>query len=315
MRRASSAWPRALLILCAPVCVRSSRFRKIRAPPASPCQPRRLVERRRPPDVVREQVVELGEERRRPRARESTRARAPRSARRASRARSGRRTGRSSRARRGRACPNTGRSTAGFSAHGSHLHARQRVEERARADRILDARRRSTPDDTSIQPVGRARTASATFSGVSPPARMTRGARAMPGRAVPVDDAAGAAVADGVVRVEQQRRAGPLRDLGLGVWRPSATALITRASRRAHEVRRLGSVQLHGTQDRPHSRCASIPRPAHRRTRRLAARTRGTSRPIDRAASSSTSRGLDGQKMNPTAVAPSATASSASSAA
>ena len=32
---ASSAWPSALLILCAPVCVRSSRFRKILAPPAA----------------------------------------------------------------------------------------------------------------------------------------------------------------------------------------------------------------------------------------------------------------------------------------
>src|SRR2546421_210427 len=33
MLRASNAWPSALLILCAPVCARSSRFRKTRAPP------------------------------------------------------------------------------------------------------------------------------------------------------------------------------------------------------------------------------------------------------------------------------------------
>ena len=60
MRLASSAWPSALLILCAPVCVRSSRLRKMRAPPRG-FGARRvgLVERRRPPDVVLQQVVEL----------------------------------------------------------------------------------------------------------------------------------------------------------------------------------------------------------------------------------------------------------------
>ena len=35
MRTASKACPMALLILCAPVCVRSSRFRKMRGPPYS----------------------------------------------------------------------------------------------------------------------------------------------------------------------------------------------------------------------------------------------------------------------------------------
>ena len=99
---ASSAWPSALLILCAPVCVRSSRFRKIRAPPAAAASRARLVERRRPPDVVRQQVDRARRGTPGPRAPRSTRARAPRPARPASRARSGRRTRRSSRARRDR---------------------------------------------------------------------------------------------------------------------------------------------------------------------------------------------------------------------
>src|SRR4051812_45486233 len=35
MRRVNSAWPRTLLILCEPVCVRSSRLSRMRAPPAA----------------------------------------------------------------------------------------------------------------------------------------------------------------------------------------------------------------------------------------------------------------------------------------
>ena len=96
-------------------------------------------------------------------------------------------------------------------------------------------------------PAGRTRrTASATFSGFNPPARMTSWSRASLAAAVPVDDAAGAAVADGVVRVEQQRRAGPLRDLRLGVRRSQRNGLDHARLETAHEVRRFGSVELHG---------------------------------------------------------------------
>ncbi len=102
-RCASSAWPTALLILCAPVCARSSRLSQMRAPPTSARQPLGEVERRLAADVVAAERGQLGREgrvgergrRARPRAR-----RAPPSP---SRARSARRSGRSARARPARA--------------------------------------------------------------------------------------------------------------------------------------------------------------------------------------------------------------------
>ena len=92
IRCASSAWPIALLILCAPVWVRSSRLRKTRAPPTRAREPRRLGQRRRTTDVVREQPRRARRRTRGRLARRGRRARAPRPARPASPARSGRRT-------------------------------------------------------------------------------------------------------------------------------------------------------------------------------------------------------------------------------
>ena len=63
-RRASSAWPTALLILCAPVWARSSRLSQMRAPPTSAREPLGEVERRLAADVVAPQRGELGRERR-----------------------------------------------------------------------------------------------------------------------------------------------------------------------------------------------------------------------------------------------------------
>ena len=105
MRLASSAWPSALLILCAPVCARSSRLRKMRAAGfGSVARSRaRFVERRRPADVVREQPIEFREKRRVLRAPRSRPPAAPRPARPASRARTCRRSHRNSRARSDRA--------------------------------------------------------------------------------------------------------------------------------------------------------------------------------------------------------------------
>ena len=53
-----------LLILCAPVWFKSSRFSQICAPPGLLRQPLRVIDGRRAADVVRELVVELGDERR-----------------------------------------------------------------------------------------------------------------------------------------------------------------------------------------------------------------------------------------------------------
>ena len=66
---ASSACPSALLILCAPVCVRSSRLRNMRTRRVAlrglgSTSRARLVERRRPADVVLQQAIELVAERR-----------------------------------------------------------------------------------------------------------------------------------------------------------------------------------------------------------------------------------------------------------
>ena len=62
MRRASSAWPMVLLILCAPVWFRSSRLSRMRAPPTSSRQALGVVDRARAADVVREVVLEFGDE-------------------------------------------------------------------------------------------------------------------------------------------------------------------------------------------------------------------------------------------------------------
>ena len=60
-RTASSAWPTALLILCAPVWFRSSRFSQMRAPRLL-AQPLGEVEGRRPADVVAAEPLEVGGE-------------------------------------------------------------------------------------------------------------------------------------------------------------------------------------------------------------------------------------------------------------
>ena len=52
-----------LLILCAPVWFRSSRFSQICAPPSFSRPALRVIDGRRPADVVLELVVELGDER------------------------------------------------------------------------------------------------------------------------------------------------------------------------------------------------------------------------------------------------------------
>ncbi len=52
------------MILCAPVCARSSRLRKMRAPPAAAGSALGLVERRRPPDVVASSRAQRRDERR-----------------------------------------------------------------------------------------------------------------------------------------------------------------------------------------------------------------------------------------------------------
>ena len=182
IRAASSAWPSALLILCAPVCVRSSRFRQNARAAARLLQPARLAERRRAADVVAQQPDELGLEGRVVRAPRGTRARAPRSGRPASRARSARRTRRSSRARRDRGGRTS--SCSCVCSHGGH-ERRQSVGDpsrRASARRPTTRRRRTgAPREWP----------SATLSGVSPPARITgrvaaTGAAATSPRSCPV---------------------------------------------------------------------------------------------------------------------------------
>ena len=61
MRRASSAWPSTLLILCEPVWLRSSRLSSSRSPSCS-AETVALGERRWSAGVVAQQVVELGAE-------------------------------------------------------------------------------------------------------------------------------------------------------------------------------------------------------------------------------------------------------------
>ena len=63
MRRASSAWPTVLLILCAPVWLRSSRL-KSRSPRCGAGQPFGAVDRRGAADEVAQHVVILAPERR-----------------------------------------------------------------------------------------------------------------------------------------------------------------------------------------------------------------------------------------------------------
>ena len=94
MRRASSAWPSTLLILCEPVWLRSSRFSS--TPHAELAgQPLALGQRRRPARVVAQQRIELAAERGvAPRA-NGTRARGRRTRAPTSRERTVRRTDRS----------------------------------------------------------------------------------------------------------------------------------------------------------------------------------------------------------------------------
>ena len=201
MRRASSAWPRTLLILWLPVWLRSSRFSRTRQPELG-AEPVALGEERRAAGVVAQEVVELGRGRPgRPTPRR-TRPRAPRRRARASRARTGRRSGRSD--RRGAGSPITRVVGHGHSA--AEVRTRRRAYRRPErfvfpvvrrvvlvarrspagaAARALRTKSRtfigslcpgddSTPVDTST-PHGRTRSmASATFSGVRPPARMNR---------------------------------------------------------------------------------------------------------------------------------------------
>ena len=148
-------------------------------------------DRRGASDVVLQQPGELGVEMPDRRGRRSRRARALRPVRPASRARSARRTRRSS-----RVCQDRGGMCWPFSASKS---ARRRAGSLMPGDD-------STPDDTSM-PKGRTRAmASATLSGVSPPASRRPPLRRDRRGGGPVDRAAGAAALDRIVHIQQQRR-------------------------------------------------------------------------------------------------------------
>ena len=99
-RFASSACPSALLILCAPVCARSSRFSQMLVAELLG-QPARVRDRRRPADEVAEQLAELRRGTPGRRGAPTTRRRARRAPGSAPRARSVRRRCRTGRGRRG----------------------------------------------------------------------------------------------------------------------------------------------------------------------------------------------------------------------
>ena len=159
IRWARSAWPSALLILWAPVWSRSSRFRYT-GPAGTLGEALRVVERRRPAHVARQQPVEpLAEGRVGARLR-PTPARAARAPASASRARSGRRSGRSAARRRWPSGPGCG---------GRALHG---LEEGLQPVGVLDVPARP-PRRSRRRPrtAARPRVASPTFSAVSPPER------------------------------------------------------------------------------------------------------------------------------------------------
>jgi len=97
MRRASSAWPRLLLILCAPVCSRSSAFQPEARAAQRVGEPLRAIERRGPAGIGAEQFAQLGLERKGPGALPGRRAPTPRWAPSTLPAQSGRRRVRSGR--------------------------------------------------------------------------------------------------------------------------------------------------------------------------------------------------------------------------
>ena len=165
MRLASSAWPSALLILCAPVWLRSSRLSQT-ARPAASRQPLGAgtaasggptKSRSSPSSSAAEAGVARAPRPTPPRAR-----RAPASA---SRARTGRRRGRSG-ARRRLGCAHA----AGTAAAAAH----RRGTNAAQLRRVLDARARlGAAGDVDGERAATAAIASATFSGVSPPDRIS----------------------------------------------------------------------------------------------------------------------------------------------
>ena len=164
MRFTSRAWPIALLILCAPVWQRSSRLSQTRQPSVSG-EPRGVGERRGPAHEVAQARRELGRGRRGRAARRRRPPPARAAAPSGSRARSGRRRGRSVPSRR-------------VSSPSPH-----RVDERAHLGRVLLARRGlHAAGDVHRRPGARWRWPRATFSGVSPPARMTNDVPSRTGR-------------------------------------------------------------------------------------------------------------------------------------
>ena len=97
IRRVSSAWPSTLLILCEPVCARSSRLSRTRQPPGLGGEPRHLGEQRRPARVVAQEVGRARPGRPGPPWRRGRRRSARRAPPSAPRARTARRSGRSDR--------------------------------------------------------------------------------------------------------------------------------------------------------------------------------------------------------------------------
>ena len=324
MRLASSACPSALLILCAPVCVEVLALEKDAhaVPPAARGKPRRLVERRRPPDVVRQQPLELVAETRRRRAPPGSPRSAPRSARRASRARSGRRTRRSSRAHPDRAGRTVGscRSVSTLvTAFTMLARTRARAFARKRATlstsftpgAVLDARRHIHAD-TAAPPRSPRRRSPAS---ARRPARRAARARAPP-RApspptspVPPRRTGSAASSSSVVsaghvarRLVDRRRASPTRRTG----RSSASAYAGGSSPCSCTARMPVSPTIVADAVRParsRTRRPSSPSPAAPRRSRAArsgvdvpraasarTRTRAPSRPARTACSASSTR-------------------------
>ena len=158
-----------------------------------------------------------------------------------------------------------------------------------------------------------ARIASATLSGVSPPASSTGRRAAMRRRALPID---GPARCRRAARGRAHRPAACTRAghaSSVASLRSIANALMTGRSMCSQHVDGLIAVQLHGAQPDarrdPVDQCAA----ADPRTRRRSSRTAAARATIARARSGSTNRGLFGQNTKPSAPAPSSTAASASS--
>ena len=158
-------------------------------------QPRRFVHRRRPADVVRQQPVELREERRDPAAPRDTPAAALRQARPASRERTCRHSRRSSRARSDRAGRIVCQSCSASKKRSQTIrifHAGRRFHSRRHINAVRPHRSNSQPDVRRIQSAGENRA----------PRRRDLARR------VPVDGLARSAVSRRIVRVDEQHDVG-----------------------------------------------------------------------------------------------------------